>query len=244
MKKILVLNASPKREKSHTLVATKCFIEGLNYKNEYDIEYINISDLNIKPCIGCLSCWARTEGECVIKDDDIPVLKEKILNCDIFILSYPLYFFGMPGTLKVLTDRMLSMMMTYRGQEAPEDGQSFHGLRYYNDKQKFIIITSCAYTDAEKIYEPLIMQYDYICGKNNYLFIPVAQLMTLIELQNEAKINKLKDKYILAGKEYADNLCLSDETYKNLIKPPFTKGAYKVFLGNFWELEKKKGESK
>ena len=242
MKKILVLNASPKKEKSHTLVATKSFVDGLNFKNEYDVEYINISDLNIKSCIGCLSCWARTEGNCVIKNDDIPMLKDKILNCDIFILSYPLYFFGMPGTLKVLTDRMLSMMMTYKGQEAPLDGQSFHGLRYYNPNQKFIIITSCAYTDAEKIYEPLIMQYDYICGKNNYLFIPAAQLMTLIELNNESKIEKIKSKFFNAGQEYSLNYTLSEETYSNLIKPPFTKGAYKVFLNNFWEGEKKKGE--
>ena len=107
MKKILVLNGSPKKEHSATLNVTKAFADGMLSTGNYEIEYINLSDLNIKPCTGCLSCWGRTEGECIIKNDDISKIKEKILNADVFIESYPLFFFGMPGTMKVFTDRML-----------------------------------------------------------------------------------------------------------------------------------------
>lgn len=52
----------------------------------------------------------------MIPDDDIPALKQKILDADVILLSYPLYFFGMPGTVKVMTDRLLSMLCTYRGR--------------------------------------------------------------------------------------------------------------------------------
>jgi multimeric flavodoxin WrbA len=85
LKKILVLNASPKCEASATLTVTKAFVEGLKEILECEIEYINISKLNIKPCLGCLSCWGRTAGECVIKDDDALIMKKKIDEADIVI---------------------------------------------------------------------------------------------------------------------------------------------------------------
>ena len=164
--KILVLNGSPKGEKSATLNVTKAFVNGIKEKTNAIVEYVNLSELNIKPCTGCLSCWGRTEGECVIKNDDILPFKNKILEADIFIESFPLFFFGMPGTMKVFTDRMLSMMNTYRGQKSPLNGESFHGIRN-KSVPKFIVITSCAYTEFGPVYEPLIKQYDCICGKDN-----------------------------------------------------------------------------
>ena len=239
--KILVLNGSPKMNNSATLNVTKAFIGGMCEEKDYDVEYVNLSSLNIKPCIGCLSCWGRTEGECIIKDDDIPMMKEKILNADIFILSFPLFFFGMPGTLKVFTDRMLSMMNTYRGQKSPENGESFHGLRYADPNKKFVIITSCAYTEFGPVYEPLIKQFDCICGKGKYTMLFSPQLKTLIDLNNENKINRYLNKFKEAGKEFAQNGKLADETIEKLKVPPFSEGAYKVFLDGFWREEKEKG---
>ena len=148
-KKVLVINGSPKLNRSTTMSITNAFIEGLNEFNECDVEIINVQSLNFKPCTGCLSCWGRTEGECVIKNDDISVVKEKILNADIIIESFPLFFFGMPGILKLFTDRLLSMMNTYRGHKPPEGNESFHGLRYPDANKRFVVISSCAYTEVD-----------------------------------------------------------------------------------------------
>ena len=239
VKKILILNGSPKREHSATINVTKAFVDGLKEATGAEVKYINLADLNIKPCTGCLSCWGRTEGECVIKNDDIPAIKKEIEECDIFIESYPLFFFGMPGTMKVFTDRMLSMMNTYMGQKSPENGESFHGIRNPRD-QKFIVITSCAYTEFGPVYEPLIKQYDCICGKGNYTMLFAPQLKTLMDLNNTSKIDKYLSKFRNAGVEFGKNLSLSDETYELLKKPPFTEGAYKIFLNNFWTSERER----
>lgn len=243
MKKILVLNGSPKNNNSSTMTVTRSFVDGLLSTNEYEVEYVNLSSLNIKPCTGCLSCWGRTAGECVIKNDDILEFKKKVEECDIFIESYPLFFFGMPGTMKVFTDRMLSMMSTYKGQAAPENGESFHGIRNPKPNRKFVIISSCAYTESEKIYKPLKMQYDYICGVGKYTFIGVPQLKTLIDLKNEKKISRYLSKFYDAGVEFAKNGILSKETEELLLKPPFTESGYKVFLDNFWTEEGQKGKN-
>ena len=86
--KILVLNGSPHKSASTTMAVTNAFVKGMCEGGEYESEIINISDLNVTPCMGCLSCWARTEGECVIKNDDMPAVKKRIEEADIIIESY------------------------------------------------------------------------------------------------------------------------------------------------------------
>lgn len=239
-KKILVINGSHKGHRSATLSLTNAFLEGIREEVECDIELINIADINIKPCMGCLSCWGRTPGECVIKNDDIIEIKNKINDSDIFIESFPLYFFGMPGTMKMLTDRLMGMMNTYSGQLPPSNGESFHGVRQPHPKRRFVIISSCAYTASDSVYEPLLKQYDCICGKDNYTALYTSQVKTLLDLKQETRINNLLNRYKLAGKEFARNGFLSDETKEQIKKPPFSDGAYKVLLEKFWEQEGQK----
>ena len=45
--KVLVLNGSPKAERSNTLNITKAFLNG--FPEGTDIEYVNLYKLNIKP---------------------------------------------------------------------------------------------------------------------------------------------------------------------------------------------------
>lgn len=235
--KILVLNGSPKKERSATFEATKAFLEGIKNVNDAEIEYINIVDLKIKPCLGCLSCWGHTPGECILKGDDMDSLRDKILDSDIIVESYPLYFFGMPGIMKVFTDRMMPFMSTYTGEVPPTDGTSYHGIRKQKDGQRLVIISSCAYTNTE-VYDSLLKEYDFICGKDNYTAILIPQLKTLIDLKNENKINRYLNNIKTLGEMFISGEKLSKEDIKKYTKPPFTEAGYKVFLNNFWESEK------
>lgn len=239
--KILVLNGSPHKEKSTTMVVTNAFIKGLNMSQKYNVEYINISDLNIKPCVGCLSCWGKTEGECIIKDDDITLIKAKVMDADIIIESFPLYFFSMPGTVKVFTDRMLSMMKTYKGQQSPENGESYHGLRYTEKKHKFIVVSSCAYSSAEGVYASLLSQLDCICGKDNYTPIFCPQLKTLVDLNKPVRAQRYLSKFVDAGKLFDENGFLDEATRQSLANPPFSIDTYKILLDGFWQNQKKDG---
>ncbi len=241
IKKVLVLNSSPRRSLSNTMVVTKAFLEGLNQDRALEVETINVADLKVTPCLGCLSCWGRTEGDCIIRNDDIPALKEKILNSDIVISSFPLYFFSMPGILKVVTDRLLSLMLTYEGQKAPLNGESFHGLRYDDPKKRFVVISTCAYTDTS-CYQSLLSELDAICGKSRYTPILVPQMKTLVDLKNENKLNRYLEKFRMAGEHFREDGCLKEEELSLLSKPPFSEGAYKIFLGKFWEEERNKGK--
>lgn len=110
---IFIINASPKGEKSNTLILTNSFIEGIKEKIlDVDLRKINLSDSNIKPCTGCFSCWKTTQGSCFIKDDMDKVI-ENILWADLIVWSFPLYYFNVPSILKSLIDRQLPMNLPF-----------------------------------------------------------------------------------------------------------------------------------
>lgn len=236
--KVLVLNGSPRKEKSCTIRVARKFVDGIAAVRDCEVEEINISDCKITPCLGCLSCWGRTEGECVIKNDDIPMLKEKVMQADVIIESFPLYFFGMPGEMKVFTDRMLSMMCTYKGQ-APEPGKSFHGIRYDMTGKSFFLVSTCGYAQTDMIYDALLKEYDCICGPDSYyaLLCPQGKTMSIPELHE--RMEGFLEKYVDAGKEFGQTGALTPETIQKLREAPFNERRFKLLLNKFWDDEKR-----
>lgn len=241
MRKILVLNGSPHKERSTTMVATNAFLRGVLASGNYESETVHVAALNIRPCMGCLSCWGRTEGECVIRNDDIPALKEKILAADILIASFPLYYFGIPGQFKVMMDRLLSMVMAYHGQNTPQGNEPAHTFRYPKEDRKFVLISGCAYNETAQVYDPILREFDLILGKSNYLPILCPQYKTMID-NGGARVDRSIAKFYAAGEEYAKGETLSPETIKDITRPPFSPTVYKTILENVWKRERESGD--
>ena len=195
--------ASPKCERSGTLVPTKAFVHGLEENGSFETEYIFIDKMNIKPCRGCLSCWGRPDGSCFIKDDDIPAIREKITNADIVIWSFPLFLFGIPGQMKVLLERIVGMCHPYMGQKLKKDASSsnigLHGLKFQKEGQKIILLSSCAWSDIDVVYEPIVKQFDCILGHENYQLIACAQMRALHHRGGERRLGILHKRYWQGG---------------------------------------------
>lgn len=239
--KILVINGSPQKERSSTSRVTKKFLQGIEEIRPCQIEWLDIDDCKILPCKGCLSCWGRTEGECVIKGDDIPSIKEKVSAADIVIESFPLYIFGMPGTMKVFTDRMVSMLCTYEGQ-APVVGKPFHGIRGGLTGKKFIIISTCGYSQADLIYDSLLSQFDMICGRENYYPLFCPQGRSFANEQLFERLEEFLEKFVEAGRELARTEKISEETIAKLREGPFSQRHYKLLMDLFWKTERAAGK--
>lgn len=89
--KILLINGSPKGERSNTLKLSNAFIDGIRenydestYSSPLIVERIDVKTLNIMPCLGCFACWKDTPGKCCIKDDMqnvIDLFKSNDSNC-------------------------------------------------------------------------------------------------------------------------------------------------------------------
>lgn len=98
--KVLVLSGNT-RMHGNTMMLTKRFMDGVIACGG-EVELIDSTKLNVKPCTGCLYCEAK--GECIIKDDMNEVYK-KIIESDIIVLSSPVYFASVSAQLKAVIDR-------------------------------------------------------------------------------------------------------------------------------------------
>ena len=144
--------------------------------------------------------------------------------------------------MKVFTDRLLSMMSTYEGQRHDiERGESIHGIRNKKEGRKFVVISSCAQTITDVVFDSLIMQYDCICGKGNYTPILCPQLMTMVNSSEKPRLDRFLKKFEKAGTKFAAEGKLDVDTLKHLSLPPFSDGTYKTLLDIFWD-KMKKGE--
>ena len=151
---ILAINGSPKGKRSNTWRLTSAFLDGIVAQEENgrkqapEIETLSVSALDIKPCLGCFSCWSKTPGECCIHDDMQAVI-EKILWADIVVWSFPLYYFGLPGQLKNLIDRQLPMSLPFMSAETESGG---HPSRYDMSGKRTVVISTCGFYTAKGNY--------------------------------------------------------------------------------------------
>ena len=90
--RILVLNGSPKRDKSDTMHITRAFLEGMRDAAPQEIHEIDVIDRHIEYCTGCFAC-KRNGGTC-IHDDDMRAILDEILDSDLLLFSFPLYCYG------------------------------------------------------------------------------------------------------------------------------------------------------
>lgn len=241
-RRVLVLNGSPHRTRSTTMEVTNAFLSGLTAGGGYTVETVHLSSLHVIPCTGCLSCWGRTPGECVIRGDDIAPLKQKILAADVLIVSFPLYFFGMPGEMKVVLDRLLSLVGTYRGQDAPRDGSAAHTFRTPLGDRRILLFCGCAFTEAEAVCAPFLAQADLILGHDSYTALLCPQLRTEVEYGG-GRMERTRQRFVAAGREMAETGCLSADTVQQLSRPPFSPQVYRTVLGSVWAAEEERGRS-
>ena len=160
---ILVLNGSPKRQKSDVMHVTGAFLEGMNKAAEQQIEVIHVIDKHIEYCTGCFACM---RGCVCIYNDDMPGILNKISACDLLLLSFPLYSYGMPAHLKALIDRTMPLAsMTMQ----KEDGRYRHVCRVDLSHLRFLMICGCGFPNSKNNFEPAVAQFRLLFpGKTRY----------------------------------------------------------------------------
>lgn len=99
--KVLLISSSMRRNSNSEYLAAMC-AEAIR-KEGIEAELVSLAGLDIRFCIGCLSCHKTLQ--CVIKDD-VSEIMEKVKEADALVFATPLYFFELSGLLKTFLDRM------------------------------------------------------------------------------------------------------------------------------------------
>lgn len=100
---ILILNASP-RKNGYTAQVLREIQKSID--PQHLCEWVDINNINIKPCQGCLSC--RPCNECVLPEDDGHRIARLIKHSDALVIGSPTYFSNITGPLRTLIDRSLT----------------------------------------------------------------------------------------------------------------------------------------
>ncbi len=122
--KIVAINGSPRKWKGNTERVLKPFLEGASSAGA-EVEVIYVKEKNIKPCLGCNSCFLKTPGRCVQKDDMADII-ESIRSSDVIVLASPIYVGGVTGQTKTFLDRLTPLSLPFL---EVVDGYSVHEKR-------------------------------------------------------------------------------------------------------------------
>jgi len=232
--KILVINGSLKGEKSHSMTVAKSFVKGLSNATEGEVDTVELKGLDIKHCTGCFCCWKVTPGQCAIHDD-MDMIREKILESDVIVLSFPLYFFGVSSKMTAMLHRLLPFKLPYNGRLATEDNINILDFRYDFSDKRLVLVSSCAHASTDYVYESVKKQFDLICGIGKYttVFCPQGEVLELPQMK--PIFNNYLKKVEAAGEEFGKEGSLSEETHKKVCAPLIPVRAVEKMMTGYWE---------
>ena len=230
----LIINCSLKGEASHSYMVASRFARGIEATADAQTEVIELKNMNISHCVGCFGCWKVTPGQCVIRDD-MDIIRDKIMESDNIILSFPLYFFGVSSKMKTMLDRLLPFKMPYKGRHATEDNLLIMDYRYDFSDKRLILVSSCAHSSTDIVYDSVTREFDMICGKDNYtkVFCPQGEILELDQMK--PILNKYLNGIEDAGKEFGINRKLSEETARKVCAPLIPVRAVEKMMTGYWE---------
>lgn len=232
--KVLLINGSLQGEKSHSLMVARKFVEGICEASDAKVKELHLGKMKIEHCTGCFCCWKVTPGQCAIKDDMETVIKE-MLESDVIILCFPLYFFGVSSKMKTLMDRLLPLKLPYNGRLATPDNINIMDFRYDFSDKKLVLVSSCAHASTDIVYESVTRQFDLAWGVGAYetVFCPQGEILMLDQMK--PILNSYLGKVKLAGTELAANGRISEETHKKICSPLIPVRAVEKMMTGFWE---------
>ncbi|MBN2688994.1 MAG: flavodoxin family protein [Gammaproteobacteria bacterium] len=217
--KIVAINSSPKGPKSNTCIMVEAFLDGVK-KAGADAEQIFLSKHEIKPCLGCFSCWFVTPGKCVIKDD-MSQLLDKIEGADVIVFATPLYFDNISGMMKNFMDRTVSRADPRLRQD--ENGESVHASLSNKKSADIVVMSNCGFPEQSQfqVLHLLFQRVARNCQSKVLAEIYRSQgpLLSVDSPLLRPLIAKYKKLLQHAGEEIVRDGKLSSKTEEKLSRP-------------------------
>ena len=230
--KILAVNSSPRGEgQSMTELMLDNLVEGMRDAGA-EVEKVNLREKKIKNCIGCFTCWTKTPGQCVQKDDMTMEIFPKFLESDLVVYATPLYYHFMNAAMSAFRERTLPMIYPFFEQD--DDGKTFHPLR--NKVPGAVWLSVCGFPD-ESEFDALSEYLGRTKHKDTKILAEIYRTTSgaLTDPFNEEKAKDVLDATKMAGRELVESLKVSPETMAR-IRQPFVDTERFAKLGNmFWK---------
>ena len=206
--KVLALNSSPRSEgQSKTELMLNHLVLGMREAGA-EVEVVDLRKKTIRNCAGCFTCWTKTPGICVHKDDMTNELFEKFISADLVIYGTPLYQFTVNATMKAFIERTLPILQPFL---VANGDATKHPLR--NKFPKAVFLSVAGFPEMS-VFDQLSSWARFVFGRNGNLvaeiYRPAAEIMTVPIFED--KVRQILEATEKAGQEIVRSMKISDET--------------------------------
>ncbi|MGA2091480.1 MAG: flavodoxin family protein [Endomicrobiales bacterium] len=167
--KIIGFTASPRKEGNTAWIINK-ILEGAKEQGA-ETQSWYFSDLDIKPCHGCLCCHNKDDRDCII-NDDMQKLYGAIEHADALVLGSPIYMGQMSAQAKIFTDRLFAHISPRFSPHYKEKSK----------KKKLILVYTQGNPDSGKFQ----VYFDYTKSIFQMLEFDVKEVVVVAGMRNEA----------------------------------------------------------
>jgi hypothetical protein len=152
-----------------TVVIKECESKGI--QNAFTLD---LTERNVKGCIGCWTCWWATPGRCVHKDLD--EFYHEYITADKAVYFSKVSKGFISSSLKTIFDRMLPLYLPYISYDT---GESMHVKRYekYPDIE-FYYDGEFEDEDSRKIFVDYVNRVFYQFHSKNISIKPISQFVS------------------------------------------------------------------
>jgi len=230
--KVLALNSSPRGEgQSKTHMMLDALVMGMRDAGA-EVEVVALRKKTIRNCSGCFTCWTKTPGVCIHKDDMSNELFEKFIRSDLVVYATPLYHFTMNATLKAFIERTLPVLQPFFEDRG---GASGHPLRHEFPKA---VVLSVAGFPEMAVFDQLSYWVRSFFGRGNRLvaeiYRPAAESMTAAFFRDKAK--EILEATRKAGQEIVQSMKISEDTLAKVTQDFVEdREAFRTIGNLFWK---------
>ncbi len=228
--KVMAINSSPRAGsgESKTELMLNSLLAGMRQAGA-EVDLVNLREKKVRYCQGCFTCWTKTPGKCIIKDDMTNELLPKWLESDLAIYATPLYDFTLTANMKAFIERSLPMLEPFFIET--DNGATRHPFRH---KVPAAVMLSVAGFPEMHIFDPLSAWARYIFKDSlkAEIYRPAAELMsTPLGKNNRTEILQATEQ---AGREIIKNGAVSSQTMEAMIQPIADKKDIAAMANMFW----------
>lgn len=230
--KVLALNSSPRSsDQSKTELMLNHLIKGMRDAGA-EVEMVALREKTVKNCIGCYTCWTKTPGTCVHKDDMSNDLFPKWREADVVIYATPLYHYAMTATLKAFIERTLPSNQPFF---EIHEGRMFHPLRH---KVPAVVMLSVSGMPDEGHFGALSTHVRYLYSAPGRRLLaeicrPAAEAMTHPFFKDQ--LDDILDATIQAGRELVRSMKVSPDTLKRITQPLIDAQSFVEAANEMWK---------
>ena len=224
--KIMTVNSSPRAGSgSATEFILNQLVLGMKAAGA-EVRSINLREKTIRPCQGCLTCWTKTPGSCILTDDMRELLR-MLTTSHLVVYATPLYFNTMNATMSTFRERLLPLSLPFTEKR---DGKRAFLQRY--KMPPVVWLSVCALSEQSE-FDALS---NYVRSTHHPDTPILAEIYrtsseTLRHPVFKETVSDILEATKLAGGELVRSMKISPDTMAR-IKQPLTDPKILSILGN------------